>query len=281
MVSLSTVRDPAEQEADDRQAGEHPGRPRPQPDRGRQFGAGAAEGSFAGGAKISLVGRRQRVVDVLHHHAHGDRPERRKNPALEKACRRDAGVVGEERRRVGVGAIEVQRDGEGIGDDRPVVVQYRHRFRHAVFDGRDMRERRRRAVEVEPLVEQRHAGAPAIGAEPHLRIASAQLVEDACHRVVLQAPRTLGRVLQRRSRIGAGGARRCRMFGNLPAEDAVFSRFGRLLVLELARFGRCSASRNFPESRTRVGGYRHVLIPNNLRPERAVKKASAAFRNRP
>ena len=86
-----------------------------------------------------------------------------------------------QRRPLGIGLVEIERDGEGIGDDRLAVADHRNGFRNAALDSGHLEKARRHAGDVEPPMGERHRRLPAMRAEWTGGIASDKFIEHNGH----------------------------------------------------------------------------------------------------
>jgi hypothetical protein len=117
------------------------------------------------------------VVDGEREQADEARVQRDLAPVRDEAREREAARAPEQGGPVRVGLLQVERDGPGIGDRAVAVHQHRHLLLPREGEPLLLGEAAGHRVEGEPLVPEREARPPAIGAEPAVVLGAGEFVE--------------------------------------------------------------------------------------------------------
>jgi len=148
---------------------------------GRQRFQRLAESRLPAGAEVGLIPRVQALPNIPRQQADNRRVHHLIRPGIDEPGMRAATRPGEQARALGVGVLEVFRDAPGIGDGPALIDDdgdpFAARECELLFLGVPPRHR----LDRQPLVRQRHARAPAIGAEPEGGIGAGQIEQGNGH----------------------------------------------------------------------------------------------------
>ncbi len=103
--------------------------------------------------------------------------QRTVRPAVDKSGKREPCPTTKQRWQIGISFFQMQGNGKGIPDDCTAIIDHRYGFLPAPLNRTDLGEQRRHGFHIEPLVGQRHAGAPTGRGKPQITVGCAKIIQ--------------------------------------------------------------------------------------------------------